>query len=167
MDWSKRHMTETAERTADETTTRSANRAIIEQYLNTSGEDRLVLHQLFTEDGTGGVWTTGSGEPIIIRGRAHLAEHDAWALRCLPEWTWANAQIFETQDPDWFWVEVDGEGTMVFPGYPAGHYTNHFLISFQFRDGKIHRMREFMNPCQQFRALGIAVPQINRAGLRT
>jgi phenazine biosynthesis protein len=161
-------MTEVAEQaTVDETIRRAANRATVEQYMNTGGEDRRLLHLLFTEDGTGGLWFTGTGEPIIIHGRAHLAEHDAWALRCLPDWTWANVQIFETQDPDWFWVEADGEGKILFPGYPEGHYKNHFLISFRLRDGKIHLQREFMNPCQQFRALGIAVPQINRAGLRT
>jgi hypothetical protein len=31
----------------------------------------------------------------------------------------------------------------------------------------IKEQREFMNPCQQFRALGLQVPEIRREGLRT
>ncbi len=161
-------MNKTAQRAGlDQDTRRAANRKIVEQYLNTRGQDRLKRHLLFTEDGIGGLWTTDTGEPIVIRGRARLGEHAVWSLRCFPDWAWTNVQIFDTQDPDWFWAECDGEGKISYPGYPDGHYRNHFLHSFRFRDGKIHQQREFMNPCQQFRALGIAVPAVKREGIPT
>lgn len=146
---------------------RARNRATVETYMRTRGEDRLRRHQLFTEDGSGGLWTTDTGHPIETRGRERLAEHAAWSLRCFPDWEWFNVRIFETDDPNHFWVECDGRGTIRFPGYPVGHYTNHFLHSFELEDGRIRREREFMNPFEQLRALGIPVPEIRREGIPT
>ncbi|MGW0423372.1 PhzA/PhzB family protein [Streptomyces sp. NPDC003015] len=152
---------------SDEHEIREHNRAIVAQYMNTRGQDRLERHLLFTEDGTGGLWTTETGEPIVINGRDRLGEHAVWSLKCFPDWVWTNVEIFDTQDPDRFWVECDGEGQILFPGYAPGHYRNHFLHSFLFENGKIKQQREFMNPCQQFRALGIDVPAVRRDGIPT
>ncbi|TXL89593.1 phenazine biosynthesis protein [Streptomyces sp. NBC_01725] len=152
---------------SDDTQVREHNRAVVARYMNTRGQDRLERHLLFTEDGTGGLWTTETGEPIVISGRDTLGEHAVWSLKCFPDWKWINVEIFDTQDPDRFWVECDGEGQILFPGYPDGHYRNHFLHSFLFENGKIKQQREFMNPCQQFRALGIEVPAVRREGIPT
>ena len=133
--------------------------------MRTRGPDRLRRHELFTEDGRGGLWTTETGVPITIGGRADLARHGVWSLRCFPDWEWYNVRVFETQHPDHFWVECDGRGAIRFPGYPEGHYANHFLHSFELEDGRIARHREFMNPVRQLHALGIAVPAIRREGL--
>lgn len=146
---------------------RRHNRAIVENYMTTRGEDRLRRHLLFTEDGVGGLWTNDTGQPIAISGRDRLGEHGVWSLQCFPDWVWTNVEIFDTQDPNRFWVECDGEGQIVFPGYPVGHYRNHFLHSFVFENGKIKQQREFMNPIEQYRALGIAIPTIRRAGIPT
>jgi hypothetical protein len=146
---------------------RQHNRAIVETYLATRGEDRLRRHLLFTEDGVGGLWTNDTGQPIVISGRDRLGEHGIWSLQCFPDWAWTNVEIFDTQDPNRFWAECDGEGKIVFPGYPVGHYRNHFLHAFLFENGKIKQQREFMNPIEQYRALGIAVPTIRRAGIPT
>jgi phenazine biosynthesis protein len=146
---------------------REHNRAIVAQYMKTRGKARLLRHLLFAEDGVGGLWTTETGEPIVIRGRDRLADHAVWSLRCFPDWVWTNVEIFDTQDPNRFWVECDGEGRIVYPGYPEGHYCNHFLHSFRFEDGLIKQQREFMNPCQQFRALGLRVPAVRREGIPT
>ncbi|MER6611115.1 PhzA/PhzB family protein [Streptomyces sp. NPDC000927] len=146
---------------------RAHNRAIVDQYMNTRGQDRLRRHLLFTEDGVGGLWTTDTCEPITINGRDRLGEHAVWSLKCFPDWAWINIEIFDTQDPNRFWVECDGEGTIRFSGYPEGHYRNHFLHSFTFEGGKIKLQREFMNVCAQFRALGIQVPVVKRAGIPT
>lgn len=146
---------------------RSNNRAVVEQYMSTEGQDRLRRHLLFTDDGVGGLWTTETGEPIVINGRDRLAEHAVWSLRCFPDWKWINVAVYDTQDPNMFWVECDGEGKIVYPGYPESLYRNHFIHSFEFENGKINRQREFMNPCQQFRALGIPVPTVVREGIPT
>lgn len=146
---------------------RSRNRRIVQQYMDTRGEDRLRRHELFTDDGCGGLWTTDTGEPIVIRGKDRLGEHAVWSLRCFPDWRWFNVKIFDTQDPNVFWVECDGEGLIRFAGYPDGTYVNHFLHYFEFEDGKIKLQREFMNPVQQFKSLGLPVPKIQRAGIPT
>jgi len=146
---------------------RRHNRAIVEQYMKTLGQDRLRRHELFTEDGVGGLWTTDTGSPVATHGRDRLGEHAVWSLKCFPDWEWFNVRIFETDDPNHFWVECDGRGKIRFGDYPEGLYENHFLHSFEFEDGKIKRQREFMNPFQQLRALGIPVPEIKRTGIPT
>lgn len=150
-----------------ETELRDHNHAIVDKYMNTRGADRLKRHLLFTEDGTGGLWTTETGRPIVINGRDRLAEHAVWSLKCFPNWVWYNIEIFDTQDPNRFWVECDGAGRIIFPGYQEGYYRNHFLHSFLFEHGRIKQQREFMNPCQQFRALDIPVPRVVRQGIPT
>lgn len=146
---------------------RKSNRATVEKYIKTTGRERLRRHLLFTEDGIGGLWTNDTGQPIAIHGRDRLAEHAIWSLKCFPDWVWTNIEIFETQDPNFFWVECDGEGAIRFPGYPDGHYKNHFLHSFLLENGKIRQQREFMNPFEQLRALGIPVPVVKREGIPT
>jgi hypothetical protein len=144
---------------------RKKNRRTVEDYMSRKGKGRLTRYLLFTEDGCGGLWTADTHEPIVSRGHAGLKAHGEWSLKCFPDWEWKNVEIYETQDPNRFWVECDGEGQILFPGYPPGYYKNHFIHSFILSDGKIIQNREFMNPYQQMRALGIAVPQIKRSGI--
>lgn len=155
------------ERTATDAERRDRNRAVVADYMSRTGQDRLTRYQLFTEDGSAGLYTTDTGSPVVSRGHDLLRAHGEWSLRMFPDWEWKNVQIFDTQDPDRFWVECDGEGQILYPAYPPGHYTNHFLHSFLFEDGRIKEQREFMNPFQQLRALGIEVPTINRGGIPT
>ncbi|MBS8156902.1 phenazine biosynthesis protein PhzB, partial [Pseudomonas aeruginosa] len=54
---------------------RRKNRETVVKYMNTKGQDRLRRHELFVEDGCGGLWTTDTGSPIVIRGKDKLAEH--------------------------------------------------------------------------------------------
>ncbi|WP_159941357.1 MULTISPECIES: PhzA/PhzB family protein [unclassified Nocardiopsis] len=152
---------------ASESEVREYNRRIVKQYMETRGQDRLKRHLLFAEDGVGGLWTNDTGKPIAIRGRNRLGEHAVWSLKCFPDWVWTNVKIFDTQDPNFFWVECDGEGLIRFEGYPEGRYENHFIHSFLFEGGEIIQQREFMNPFEQLRALGIPVPTIRRAGIPT
>ncbi len=48
-----------------------------------------------------------------------------------------------------------------------GYCENHYIHSFELENGRIKCNREFMNPMQKLRALGIAVPQIKRDGIPT
>ena len=146
---------------------RLRNRAVVADYMSRTGESRLTRYQLFTEDGSAGLYTTDTGAPVVSVGHEKLKAHGEWSLRMFPDWRWTNVEIFETQDPDRFWVECDGEGQILYPAYPPGLYRNHFLHAFLFRDGRIAQQREFMNPFQQLRALGIEVPVIDRGGIPT
>lgn len=146
---------------------RRRNRAVVEDYLSRQGENRLTRYLLFAEDGTAGLYTADTPEPVVSKGHAKLKAHGEWSLRMFPDWVWFNIEIFETQDPNTFWAECDGEGKILYPSYPPGHYKNHFIHTFELDNGKIVRQREFMNPFNQLRALGIEVPVINRGGIPT
>ena len=102
-----------------------------------------------------------------FRGHESLRRLAEWLERCFPDWEWHNVRIFETEDPNHFWVECDGRGKALVPGYPQGYCENHYIHSFELENGRIKRNREFMNPIQKLRALGIAVPQIKRDGIPT
>lgn len=146
---------------------RRRNRAVVADYMSRKGEDRRTRYLLFAQDGSAGLWTSDIGEPIVSQGHEKLRQHGEWSLRMFPDWEWKNVEIFETQDPNRFWVECDGEGQILYPDYPAGYYQNHFIHSFLLEDGRIKQNREFMNPFQQLRALNIEVPTIRRGGIPT
>ncbi|MEU6408051.1 PhzA/PhzB family protein [Microbispora sp. NPDC046933] len=146
---------------------RRRNREVVADYMSRKGENRLTRYLLFTQDGSAGLYTTDTGAPVVSQGHEKLKAHGEWSLRMFPDWEWTNVEIFDTQDPNRFWVECDGEGQILYPDYPPGHYRNHFIHSFLFENGKIKLQREFMNPFQQLRALGIEVPKINRGGIPT
>lgn len=149
----------------NETELRRRNRSTVADYLSRQGKSRLSRYLLFTDDGVGGLWTNDTGQPIVSCGHEQLKAHGEWSLRTFPDWAWTNIEIYETQDPNRFWVECDGEGDILFGDYPPGRYRNHFIHSFLLEDGRIKEEREFMNPFEQLRALGIDVPAVKRAGI--
>lgn len=146
---------------------RRRHREVVADYMSRKGENRLTRYLLFTEDGSAGLYTADTGEPVVSQGHEKLKAHGEWSLRMFPDWEWKNVEIFETQDPNRFWVECDGEGQILYPAYLPGYYKNHFIHSFLLESGKIKQQREFMNPFQQLRALGIEVPTIKRGGIPT
>ncbi len=103
------------------------------------GAERLQRHSLFVEDGCAGNWTTESGEPLVFRGHESLRRLAEWLERCFPDWEWHNVRIFETEDPNHFWVECDGRGKALVPGYPQGYCENHYIHSFELENGRIKR----------------------------
>ncbi|WP_172790090.1 PhzA/PhzB family protein [Vibrio cholerae] len=150
----------------EENAIRENNRKVVRKYLEyTKGKLRLERHKLYAEDAQGGLWTTETGQPIIINGIESLERHAHWSLQCFPDWEWYNIEIFTTNNPNHVWVECDGRGIIRFPGYPEKYYENHFIHSFELRDGLIVRNREFMNPIMQLKALGISVQKIKREGI--
>lgn len=153
--------------TADDADLRRRNRAVVEDYLSRQGETRLTRYLLFTEDGSAGLYTADTAEPVVSRGHATLKAHGEWSLKMFPDWVWYDISIFETPDPNQFWAECDGKGKILYPDYPPGYYENHFIHSFLLDDGRIVTQREFMNPYNQLRALGIDVPVIRRGGIPT
>lgn len=141
---------------------RACNRRAVEMYLRTGIAERLERHLLYVEDGSASLAMTDVGHPIVVSGRDNLRKHGELSVQVLPDWRWHDVTIIESVDPDVIWVECSGAGTIRFPGYPEGRYENHFLLSFELEDGLIRRSREFSNPLEQMRALGIEVPRIER-----
>ncbi len=117
------------------------------------------------EAGATVILTDGGGNPI---GQATADGSGNWTFT--PGTPLANGTVINAvaQDPaGHFWVECDGRGKALVPGYPQGYCENHYIHSFELENGRIKRNREFMNPIQKLRALGIAVPQIKRDGIPT
>lgn len=150
----------------DDRDLRRRNRATVVRYMeDIAGERRLRRHLLFAADGSAGLVTTDTGAPILMTGADRLAAHGAWSLEIFPDWAWYDVEVFETQDPNRFWVECDGRGHVLFPKYGKRWYENHFIHYFRLRDGLIVEQREHMNPVRQLRALGIEVPTIDRGAV--
>ncbi|MER5933276.1 PhzA/PhzB family protein [Streptomyces sp. NPDC002054] len=141
---------------------RARNRRAVEQYMETGAEARLRRYTLYADDGTAALFNTDIGRPIVVKGREKLKRHGELSLEVLPDWQWSEVHIYETQDPSVIWVECDGEGTIRFPGYPEGRYSNHFIHGFTLSDGRIVSSREYTNPIEHMRALSIPTPHINR-----
>ncbi|MDQ0757375.1 PhzA/PhzB family protein [Streptomyces canus] len=141
---------------------RARNRRAVERYMETGAEARLSRYTLYTEDGTASLFYTDIGRPIVVRGREKLKRHGELSLKVLPDWRWHGVHLYETQDPAVIWVECEGEGTIRFPGYPEGHYHNHFIHGFTLSDGRIVASREYTNPIEHMRSLGIGTPRIQR-----
>ncbi|MCX5335444.1 MULTISPECIES: PhzA/PhzB family protein [unclassified Streptomyces] len=146
---------------------RARNRQAVEQYMRTGPEARLIRYTLYTDDGTASLFYTDIGRPIVVTGREKLKRHGELSLKVLPDWQWYDVQIYETQDPSVIWVECDGEGTIRFPGYPEGHYRNHFIHGFTLDDGKIAASREYTNPIEHMKSLSIETPHIRRDWIPT
>ncbi|MER5349530.1 PhzA/PhzB family protein [Kitasatospora sp. NPDC002551] len=146
---------------------RARNRRAVERYLETGPQARLRRYTLYTEDGTAALFYTDIGRPIVVTGREKLKRHNELSLQVLPDWQWSGVRLYETQDPDLIMVECDGEGTIRFPGYPEGRYRNHFIHGFTLRDGLIAASREYTNPIEHMKSLGIETPHIRRDWIPT
>ncbi|MDG4533486.1 PhzA/PhzB family protein [Streptomyces sp. AV19] len=146
---------------------RARNREAIEKYMRTGAEARLERYTLYAEDGETALFYTDIGRPIVVKGRERLKRHNELSLEVLPDWEWIDVRIYETQDPGVIWVECDGEGTIRFPGYPEGHYRNHFVHGFTLEDGRIKSSREYANPIEHMRSLSIDTPHIRRDWIPT
>lgn len=147
---------------ADHHDLRDRNRRAVEQYMLTGAEARLRRYTLYTEDGSASLFYTDMGRPIVVRGREKLKRHGELSMQVLPDWQWSDVHIYQTQDPSVIWVECEGEGTILFPGYPQGRYRNHFIHGFTLSDGRIVASREYTNPIEHMRALSIETPHIER-----
>ncbi|MGD3111892.1 PhzA/PhzB family protein [Streptomyces sp. YGL11-2] len=141
---------------------RARNRLAVEQYMRTTQEARLERYTLYTDDGTATLFYTDIGRPITVQGRERLKTHGRLSLQVLPDWQWTDVHIYETQNPGVIWVECDGKGTIRFPEYPVGHYSNHFIHRFTLENGKIKSSREYTNPIEHMRSLSIETPHIKR-----
>ena len=99
---------------------RRKNRETVVKYMNTKGQDRLRRHELSSRTAV-----AVYGPPIPARPSSFVARTSwpstRWSLKCFPDWEWYNIKVFETDDPNHFWVECDGHGKILFPGYPEGY----------------------------------------------
>jgi len=140
---------------------RSKNLETVNKYMSMTGS-RLNRHRLFTDNCTSGLAYSETGGPIYVTGIENVAKMDEWNTKCFPDWKWENIKIYQTQDPNYFWVECDGSGEARFTDYPPVKHSAHFIHSFEMEDGKIKAYREFFNPVKELMDFGFEIPRLKR-----
>ena len=88
---------------------RVKNLETVKKYMAMTGS-RLNRHKLFTDNCTSGLSYSETGGPMYVNGIENVAKMDEWNTRCFPDWSWENVNIYQTQDPNYFWVECEGSG---------------------------------------------------------
>lgn len=123
---------------------RAKNRATVERFFQLPiGNERAAL---YADDGV--------KELVEVdwkwEGKAAIQANTEGNVAMFPGWRWFDTRIDATTDPNKFWVETDGAGKHVIaPGSNPVPNGAHYVISFEMRDGKIARMREFRIPVKR------------------
>jgi len=123
---------------------RAKNRATVERFFQLPiGPERGAL---YTDDGI--------KELVAVdwkwEGKAALDANTNGNMGMFPEWKWFDVRIDGTTNPNKFWVEADGSGKhAIAPGSTPVPFGAHYVMSFEMRDGKIYRMREFRVPVER------------------
>lgn len=112
------------------------------------------LYLLYTDDVKTGVafdfgGTTNPFNPVMTTGITGAAAMDKANAEGYPDWEWSNYQVYQSDDPNVFLVEVDGHG---------GTHSDHYMHEFILRDGKIAQYIEFNSPLNEAIENGYEVP---------
>lgn len=146
--------------TAEMHAVRQKNFDVIREFFRCKAlKDRAAL---FTQDGTLTKEFRFYGEPVEVSVHKLAETVDGVSnpyvrQTATTDWVWYNTSLYSTPDPDVILVENWGEGKL--DGLP-GFYCNHFVHIFTLDQGKIRSHREFCDPKQLMRAMGLAVPSM-------
>ena len=115
------------------------------------------LYLLYTDDVKTGVafdfgGTTNPFNPVMTTGITGAAAMDKANAEGYPDWEWSNYQVYQSDDPNVFLVEVDGHG---------GTHSDHYMHEFILRDGKIAQYIEFNSPLNEAIENGFEVPDFH------
>lgn len=62
------------------------------------------------------------------------------------DWRLSNGVIYTTEDPDFQFIECDGQSMRFDDRFEdIGYYQNHYLLPIVFKDGKVDKVYEIMN----------------------
>lgn len=130
------------------------NRATIDLFFSRT----VGVDELYTEDGvkelTFGTFLTPDGEPLRWAGIEELRKNFAANQERAVSFQWKNVVIYETQDPNKFWAECEGEGVLKNDGVARPYVQKNYFIFFGMRDGRIALLREIMNPLELLKTIG-------------
>lgn len=112
------------------------------------GEERERWVAMWAEDS---VWECPLlPNPPRLQGPKQICAFMLWMMDASPEYRVVEKTVFPSADPDEVFLEVRGDGS----SDGGGRYTQHYLIHFRTRDGKIAHVREFLSPIAVFNAFG-------------
>ena len=135
----------------DQTALREQNYEAVCRYMQGLNK---YLYLLYTDDVKTGVaydfgGTTNPFNPVMTTGITGAAAMDKANAEGYPDWEWSNYQVYQSDDPNVFLVEVDGHG---------GTHSDHYMHEFILRDGKIAQYIEFNSPLNEAIENGYEVP---------
>jgi phenazine biosynthesis protein len=139
---------------------RQKNLRTVEYYMTLRGPKRRDKRApLFAEDAGFELTFTAACVPFE---KSAMDWNTVGDREMFPDWGFHDSRIYQTQDPNMFFVECDGRGRMILEDDPDPErtYENHYIISFEMEEGKIKRLREIHNPCCLMKALGIPIPAV-------
>ena len=94
---------------------RRRNRATVEHYMRMKGPNGCSGTACSSRTAAPATGPRKAANPWFS-GAESLRRLAEWLERCFPDWEWHNVRIFETEDPNHFWVECDGRGKALVPG---------------------------------------------------
>ncbi|KAL3462803.1 phenazine biosynthesis protein A/B [Aspergillus heterothallicus] len=137
---------------------RQKNRATVEKYLATSG---IARAECFTPDGIkeltfathASPLSPDNTSPVVWKGRTALEENFRFNAANFTG-SWLNPKVYETQDPNKFWVETALDAVYVVDDKKVPYRQPYYVMSFDMHDGLIERFREIFNPIELIRTHG-------------
>lgn len=137
---------------------RQKNRATVEKYLSTSGLSRA---ECFITDGIkeltfathASPLSPDNTSPIVFKGRQALEENFCYNAANFSG-SWLNPKVYETQDPNKFWVETALDAIYLVDGKKIPYKQPYYVMTFDMNDGLIERFRELFNPVELIRTHG-------------
>lgn len=124
---------------------RQANLDALGRLLNAPPGSPEVL-DLVTEDCVGEFPYAFGAYPARLAGRQQLADFFGVTDAVFETFELSGLVLHQTLDPDVFLAEFTGAGRL----RDGGEYSNPYVWSFRFRDGRLDSFREYYNPdCQR------------------
>lgn len=141
----------------DDRELRQKNIEILRKYVDARlPEQRCIRWDLFDNTGT----TGAAGGPIVM-GKPKVRACTEWNMIYFPDTVFNNTVVFQTQDPNLFLVESDGDCYLYYPAHgKPRRYLNKFWHIFRMADGKILDYYEYSNALLIQCALGLDVPKL-------
>lgn len=128
---------------------REHNQKIVEKFFAEYTNERASL---FAEDGLIVYPFCGDTTEVPgLRGRDRIYQTFTNGMKIFNPFEYFDVQIFSTQDPDVFWVDVKSRGKQTRAGETIDVY-NKYIFFFRFRSGLIDEMREYYNPILALKA---------------
>jgi uncharacterized protein len=146
-------MTQTMVAQSDVAAVRARNVEVITQFYRTlETKDIRAFIALFAENGVQDMPDATQGHPRRVETRAEIARLYAGFPEATNAVQFPNLRIYQSDDPNRMFVEVDGYVEFKHAPQP---YQQSYINIFEFRDGQITLFREYYNPIPFAEAIGI------------
>lgn len=141
---------------------RSINTATIRQFVNAkTDEEKRATVDLFTDDCSWGAnlpcAVMSADHELNKGGKESVRKFIEWKIKYLPEQVYLKPVVYQTNDPNHYFVLAKHDGYVSFPAYgeKRRYNTNNFMLEFFMEEGKIQKYFEYSNMVHLYSALGV------------